>query len=231
MQPTVVLVQPVDDNPTNKNSLSNEIKLAKALPASTFGNCGIGKITKNLGRNLLVLTIDRHYEDPSELQKITEIGPWKVKCRLPVSQSTSVGVIGPFSEDTSNEDLAEALREAGFNGAVAERIFKSKKKIKTSMFTCIRYSMADGSSLLVESVQSLGINVVMWLQAYLKDKPFKVFMEGTYSSERIAKSGVPRPDDLACYTQHPNLRIATDTLQQQLTALHMKTGQNNRIYK
>ncbi|KAF2350072.1 Ribonuclease H domain [Trinorchestia longiramus] len=27
-------------------------------------------------------------------------------------------------------------------------------------------------------------------------------------------------DDLAFYTQHPNLRIATDTLQQQLTALH-----------
>ncbi|KAF2343939.1 Reverse transcriptase domain [Trinorchestia longiramus] len=30
------------------------------------------------------------------------------------------------------------------------------------------------------------------LQAYLKDRPFKVFMEGTYSSERIARSGVPQ---------------------------------------
>ncbi|KAF2361056.1 hypothetical protein FHG87_008191 [Trinorchestia longiramus] len=47
MQPTVVLVPPVDD-PTNKSFLSNEIKLAKALAASTFGNWGIGKITKNL---------------------------------------------------------------------------------------------------------------------------------------------------------------------------------------
>ncbi|KAF2345302.1 Reverse transcriptase domain [Trinorchestia longiramus] len=86
-----------------------------------------------------------------------------------------------------------------------------------------------------------------WLQAYLNDRPFKVFMEGTYSSERIARSGVPQgavlspllfniimydmpgdegicvceyPVDLAFYTQHPNLRIGTDTLEQQLTALH-----------
>ncbi|KAF2343914.1 Reverse transcriptase domain [Trinorchestia longiramus] len=89
--------------------------------------------------------------------------------------------------------------------------------------------------------------MLRWLQAYLKDRPFKVFMEGTYSSERIAKSGVPQgavlspllfnimmydtpveegicsceyADDLAFYTQHPNLRIATDTLQEQLAALH-----------
>ncbi|KAF2348766.1 hypothetical protein FHG87_020480 [Trinorchestia longiramus] len=136
IQPTVVLVQPVDD-PTNKSFLSNEIKLAKALAASTFGNWNIGKITKNLGRNLLVVTLDRHYENPSELLKITEIGPWKVKCRLPASQSTSVRVIGPFGEDTSNEDLTEALKEAGFKGALAERIFKGKDKIKTSMFKVI----------------------------------------------------------------------------------------------
>ncbi|KAF2357097.1 Zinc finger CCHC-type [Trinorchestia longiramus] len=81
--------------------------------------------------------MDRHYEDPSELLKITEIGPWKVKCRLSASQSTSVGVIGPFGEGTSNEDLTEALKEAGFNGAVADLIFKGKDKIKTSMFKVI----------------------------------------------------------------------------------------------
>ncbi|KAF2344195.1 Reverse transcriptase domain [Trinorchestia longiramus] len=31
-----------------------------------------------------------------------------------------------------------------------------------------------------------------WLQAYLKDRPSKVFKEGSYSSERIARSGVPQ---------------------------------------
>ncbi|KAF2352107.1 Reverse transcriptase domain [Trinorchestia longiramus] len=71
------------------------------------------------------------------------------------------------------------------------------------------------------------------------------FIEGTYLSVRIAKSGVLRVlstlllnimmhdmpveagmcssqyvDDLALYTHHPNLHIATNTLQQQLTALH-----------
>ncbi|KAF2354510.1 Reverse transcriptase domain [Trinorchestia longiramus] len=89
--------------------------------------------------------------------------------------------------------------------------------------------------------------MLRWLQVYLKDRPFKVFMTGTYSSERTARSGVPQgavlspllfnimmydtpveegicsckyADDLAFYAQHPNLCIATDTLQQQLTALH-----------
>ncbi|KAF2350171.1 Reverse transcriptase domain [Trinorchestia longiramus] len=89
--------------------------------------------------------------------------------------------------------------------------------------------------------------MLRWLQAYLKDRSFKVFMKGTFSSERIARSGVPQgavlspllfnimmydmpveegicsceyADDLAFHTQHPNLCIAMDTLQQQLTALH-----------
>ncbi|KAF2353490.1 Reverse transcriptase domain [Trinorchestia longiramus] len=34
--------------------------------------------------------------------------------------------------------------------------------------------------------------MLRWLQAYLKDRPFKVFMEVTYSSEGIARSGVPQ---------------------------------------
>ncbi|KAF2355087.1 Ribonuclease H domain [Trinorchestia longiramus] len=34
--------------------------------------------------------------------------------------------------------------------------------------------------------------MLRWLQAYLKDRPFKVFMEGTYSSKRIARIGVPQ---------------------------------------
>ncbi|KAF2357068.1 Reverse transcriptase domain [Trinorchestia longiramus] len=71
-----------------------------------------------------------HYEDPSELLKTTEIGPWKVKCRLPANQSTSVGVIGPFGEDTSNEDLTEALKEAGFEGALQNESSRARIKSK-----------------------------------------------------------------------------------------------------
>ncbi|KAF2359683.1 hypothetical protein FHG87_009563 [Trinorchestia longiramus] len=37
--------------------------------------------------------MDSPYEDPSELLKITEIGPWTVKCRLPASQSTSCCIL------------------------------------------------------------------------------------------------------------------------------------------
>ncbi|KAF2358319.1 Reverse transcriptase domain [Trinorchestia longiramus] len=90
-------------------------------------------------------------------------------------------------------------------------------------------------------------SMLQWLQAYLKDRPFKAYIEGTYSSVRIAKSGVllgavlspllfnimmydmpmeagicpcEYTDDLALCTQHPNLHIAMVALQQQLNALH-----------
>ncbi|KAF2354575.1 Reverse transcriptase domain [Trinorchestia longiramus] len=105
-------------------------------------------------------------------------------------------------------------------------------------------------------------SMLRWLQVYLKDRPFKVFMEGTYSSERIARGGVPQgaelsplchkrqchntmmcdtpvkericsyeyDDDLVFYTQHCNLRIATDTLHYYSNnSLHFITGQNNGV--
>ncbi|KAF2346306.1 hypothetical protein FHG87_022938 [Trinorchestia longiramus] len=43
----------------------------------------------------------KHYEDVSPFLSVLEIGAWKVKCRLPANQITSVGAIGLFGKDTS----------------------------------------------------------------------------------------------------------------------------------
>ncbi|KAF2364131.1 Reverse transcriptase domain [Trinorchestia longiramus] len=101
--------------------------------------------------------------------------------------------------------------------------------------------------------------MLQWLQAYLKDRSFKVSIEDTYSSVRIAKSGVPQgvlspllfnitihdmlvkagicsceyANDLAFYTHCLNLHVATDTPQQQLphsnSLMHFIIGQNNAV--
>ncbi|KAF2354735.1 hypothetical protein FHG87_014506 [Trinorchestia longiramus] len=66
----------------------------------------------------------KHYEDISPFLSVLEIGAWKVKCRHPANQITSVGAIGPFGEDSSSEELTRALFDAGFGGVTVERIYK-----------------------------------------------------------------------------------------------------------
>ncbi|KAF2360101.1 Endonuclease/exonuclease/phosphatase [Trinorchestia longiramus] len=58
----------------------------------------------------------KHYEDVSSFLSVTEVRAWKVKCCLPVNQSTSVGAIRPLREDTSSEELTESLIDSGFEG-------------------------------------------------------------------------------------------------------------------
>ena len=90
-------------------------------------------MSKNTARNLLVLTM-KNTENVSSLLEIESLGPWKVKCRLPANHSTSVGVIGPLGKGVTNEELTQALIYEGHQGATAERIFKGRERIMTSMF-------------------------------------------------------------------------------------------------
>ncbi|KAF2347388.1 hypothetical protein FHG87_021857 [Trinorchestia longiramus] len=135
--PTIILVEPsMEDEAKNKKFLANDLALSKALANSTFVKAGIS-YTKNLGRNILVVTMKKHYEDVSPFLSVLEIGAWKVKCRLPANQITSVGAIGPFGKDTSSEELTEALIDAGFGGVTVERIYKGKDKIVTAFFKVV----------------------------------------------------------------------------------------------
>lgn len=139
----VVIIEPVADpdgpgaRPLSK-FFSNEIALSAALTNSPFGKAGIGHISRNPRRQLLVVTMKGDSpEDLTQLLRVTRLGSWNVKCRLPVNQTMSTGVIGPLGEDVSDEELTSVLRDSGhkdLKDARAERILKGKDKIKTPMF-------------------------------------------------------------------------------------------------
>jgi hypothetical protein len=131
----VYIVEPLAKEIPVSKFFSNDIALSKALANSPFGEAGIEKISKNMMRKLLIVTVksDAHVNQ-STLLNISKIGIWDVKCRLPMNQTSSIGVIGPFGEDTSDDELTEELIQMGHQGIRAERIFKGKDRIKTSMF-------------------------------------------------------------------------------------------------
>ncbi|KAF2355111.1 hypothetical protein FHG87_014137 [Trinorchestia longiramus] len=136
--PTIILVGPsMKDEAKNKKIFANDVALSKVLANSALGIAGISNIKKNLGRNILVVTMKKHYEDVSPFLSVLEIGAWKVKCNLPANQITSVGAIGPFGKDTSSEELTEALIDAGFRGVTVEWIYKGKDKIVTAFFKVV----------------------------------------------------------------------------------------------
>ena len=135
VNPLVFLVEPVPDHRPVTKFLSNDIKLAKGFTLSAFGQAGITRLAKNRRLNLAVISVNPNPIVPvSELLSVDKIGDWSVRCRLPRHQLVSYGVIGPFGEDTTGEDVTEALQDAGHGNAEATRIFRSNGKIKTSMF-------------------------------------------------------------------------------------------------
>jgi hypothetical protein len=134
---TVIIMQPVADEGSVKKFFGNDIGLAKALSLSPFGMAGIEKTAKNLQRKLLIITMKEAILDPSYLLDVTKLGNWQVKCRLPINQTQSVGVIGPFGEDTNGEELLECLVSDGYSVLSADRIVKGKSNIQTSMFKIV----------------------------------------------------------------------------------------------
>ena len=131
----VIIVEPVADTRPVEKFFSNDLTLSKALASSPFGRAGIAGVSKNLGRRILVITLEK---EPGEMMpsllEVNQLASWTIKCRLPVNFTKSIGVIGPLGNDVSGGDLEEALALAGFGGCTAERILKGKDKVPTSMF-------------------------------------------------------------------------------------------------
>ncbi|KAF2364085.1 hypothetical protein FHG87_005157 [Trinorchestia longiramus] len=76
--PTIILMEPsLEDEAKNEKFLANDMALSKALANSAFGTAGISNIKKNLGRNILVVTMKKYYEDVSPFLSVLEIGAWK----------------------------------------------------------------------------------------------------------------------------------------------------------
>ena len=131
----VILIEPViDEQNTNvKKFFSNETSLARNINNSILSRYGIIDTQKNLAKNILVVKIPKiDYQDLKELLITDKIGEWKVKCRLPVQEQSSRGVIGPIGVDTPDEDLFEVLREKTESIKEVRRITKVKGKEKIS---------------------------------------------------------------------------------------------------
>ncbi|KAF2360503.1 hypothetical protein FHG87_008738 [Trinorchestia longiramus] len=71
----------------------------------------------------------KYYEDATPFLSVTKIGAWKVKCRQPVNQTTSVGEIGIFGEGTCSEELTEALTDVGFERVTTKRMYRVAHKL------------------------------------------------------------------------------------------------------
>ena len=133
--PLVVIIEPVPDERPITKFLANDLALSKALATSYFGTIGVKGVQKNVGKNLLIVTMDmQDSKCLAELLSTSQIGSWKVKCQLPLNHTVSAGVIGPFGDETLEEELTQELQLAGYDGATAVRIYKGKDKVKTAMF-------------------------------------------------------------------------------------------------
>ncbi|KAF2365173.1 CCR4-NOT transcription complex subunit 11 [Trinorchestia longiramus] len=75
INPTIILVEPsMEDEAKTKKILANDVALSKALANSALGIAGISNIKKNLGRNILVVTMKKHYEDVSPFLSVLHAG-------------------------------------------------------------------------------------------------------------------------------------------------------------
>jgi len=54
----VIIIEPVADARPVEKFFSNDLALSKALAESLFGRAGIAKFSKNLGRKILVITLE-----------------------------------------------------------------------------------------------------------------------------------------------------------------------------
>jgi hypothetical protein len=132
---TVILIEPIADHRTVEKFFGNDILLSKSIESSLFGKIGVHEMNKNFKRKILIVTLKPGNENRvSELLNVNKLGNWNIRCRLPRAHTITYGVIGPFGPDVSDEELTEILTQSGYDGAKATRIFKTSKKIKTSMF-------------------------------------------------------------------------------------------------
>jgi hypothetical protein len=155
----VFIIEPIENEIPVSKFFFNDIALSKSLANSPFGKDGIDKVSKNLTRKLLIISLRTDSVSSEDaLLSVSKIGSWNVKCRLPINQTSSFGVIGPFGQDTTDEEVKEALTEGGYSVNSAQRIFKGKEKTKTSMFK-IHFSTATMPPCVRIGYQQYKVNV------------------------------------------------------------------------
>lgn len=129
----IIEPQPCENNPDITLFFRNEIAIARAIKLSAFGTSGIINVTKNIQRKVLVIKTEPLRNGTlADLLETKQLGNWKIKCRLPKTQTVTYGVIGPLGQDVTNEELTEILIDQGYPVNIALRV--KKGKMPTSMF-------------------------------------------------------------------------------------------------
>lgn len=132
---SVVLIEPLEDEIPVAKFFSNDLKMAKLIAESPFGEAGIERLSTNRRLNIAVVTMKPGMDASlSSLLSISRLGDWRVRCRVPQRFSLTYGVIGPFGEEITGAEIMEELQQRGHDVVSANRITKDKNKTPTSMF-------------------------------------------------------------------------------------------------
>jgi hypothetical protein len=181
----VIVIEPIADLCPVEKFFSNDLTLSKALANSPFGKAGIATVSKNLSRKILVITFEKEPGfSMASLLKVDQLASWKIRCRLPVNLTKSVGVIGPLGDDVSNNDLSEALALAGYNDVTAERILKGKNKEATSMFK-VTFNLSTLPTYVCLGYQRFQVNPYF-------NKPWQCFKCQYFGHSAISCKNKPR---------------------------------------
>ena len=140
IQPLSLTTATIEEPVSIGKFFSNDIILNRNLSKSAFAPYGILDTYKNLTRGLLIVKIPKISNVVlSKLLTTNRLGDWEVKCRLPVQEQTTRGVIGPIGIDTSEQDLKEALKvkDANIDIIDVKRISKGPGKERTPTLSVI----------------------------------------------------------------------------------------------
>ena len=144
----IILIKPQTDdiNVNIKNFFKNDISLAVNLDKTIFGKIGIKNVRKNLNRDILIIELRNavNKENLSEILNLSQIGTWKVDCRLPQNRQISCGVIGPIDQDTCLDELYQYLRKTNPDVISLKRLFKGKVREKNPS-QCIKITFNNES--------------------------------------------------------------------------------------
>lgn len=139
----VIIIEHCGTAEETKSFLNNDLAIATALNSSPINSLDIIDVRKNLSRRILIVKHKPGTVDAiQKALEVTKLGKFTVKCRLPVIETKSYGVIGPIGKDVKVEEILQALSNRHESIEKIERIKKGKDKIET-MFLKVTFCQPE----------------------------------------------------------------------------------------
>ena len=139
----VMIIEPSGSSNDIKAFFNNDLLIANALEDPHIKLLDITDVRKNMSRKILII---KHKPQNQEVLRkaleVTKLGEFSVKCRLPVIDTRSYGVIGPIGQQVKAEGLLQELSSGYKTVEKVERIKKGKEKVDT-MFLKVTFSQSN----------------------------------------------------------------------------------------